>query len=198
MSIERIKKHILEGARKEAEHIVKAAEEQFLRETGDAGLSLEKKYREALQAEEARGQEALQRTLAALKNELHRELLEVKNEMIAGVLARAANRIQAFTDGEYLAFMGKWLANVPDRLEGLMSVNAKDLKRMAGDFIDGINKGRKARIILNSTAINIQGGFVVKTSHYEIDYSLDSLVKNLRTQLIPGISDILQLSGIKW
>ena len=147
-------------------------------------------------AEEARCREALQRTLAAL-NELHRELLEVKNEMIAGVLARAANRIQAFTDGEYLAFMGKWLANVPDRLEGLMSVNAKDLKRMAGDFIDGINKGRKARITLNSTAINIQGGFVVKTSHYEIDYSLDSLVKNLRTQLIPGISDILQLYEIK-
>ena len=197
MSIERIKKHILEGARKEAELILKASDEQFLRETGDAGLSLEKKYREALQAEEARCREALQRTLAALKNELHRELLEVKNEMIAGVLARAANRIQAFTDGEYLAFMGKWLANVPDRLEGLMSVNAKDLKRMAGDFIDGINKGRKARIILNSTAINIQGGFVVKTSHYEIDYSLDSLVKNLRTQLIPGISDILQLSDIK-
>ena len=197
MSIERIKKHILEGARKEAELILKASDEQFLRETGDAGLSLEKKYREALQAEEARCRDALQRTLAALKNELHRELLEVKNEMIAGVLARAANRIQAFTDGEYLAFMGKWLANVPDRLEGLMSVNAKDLKRMAGDFIDGINKGRKARIILNSTAINIQGGFVVKTSHYEIDYSLDSLVKNLRTQLIPGISDILQLSDIK-
>lgn len=198
MSIERIKKHILEGARKEAELILKASDEQFLRETGEAGLSLEKKYREALQAEEARCREALQRTLAALKNELHRELLEVKNEMIAGVLARAANRIQAFTDGEYLAFMGKWLANVPDRLEGLMSVNAKDLKRMAGDFIDGINKGRKARIILNSTAINIQGGFVVKTSYYEIDYSLDSLVKNLRTQLIPGISDILQLSDIKW
>lgn len=198
MSIERIKKHILEGAHKEAELILKASDEQFLRETGDAGLSLEKKYREALQAEEARCRDALQRTLAALKNELHRELLEVKNEMIAGVLARATNRIQAFPDGEYLAFMGKWLANVPDRLEGLMSVNAKDLKRMAGDFIDGINKGRKARIILNSTAINIQGGFVVKTSHYEIDYSLDSLVKNLRTQLIPGISDILQLSDIKW
>ncbi len=197
MSIERIKKHVLEGARKEAELILKAAEYQFRRETGNSRLSLEKKYREALQVEEARCREALQRTLAALKNELHRELLEVKNEMIAGVLARAANRIQAFTDGEYLAFMGKWLANVPDRLEGLMSVNAKDLKRMAGDFIDGINKGRKARIILNSTAINIQGGFIVKTNHYEIDYSLDSLVKNLRTQLIPGISDILQLSDIK-
>jgi vacuolar-type H+-ATPase subunit E/Vma4 len=197
MSIERIKKHIVENARKEAEQIVKDAEERFRRETGDARRSLEKKYREALQADEIRCRDAMQRTLAVLKGELHRKLLEVKNEVVAGVLACAVNRILALPDAEYLALMEKWLANVPDRLEGLMSVNAKDSKRVAGDFLDGINKGRKARILLNSTEVGIQGGFIVKTDLYEIDYSLDSLVKNLRTELIPGICGILQLSDIE-
>ena len=52
-----------------------------------------------------------------------------------------------------------------------------DLKRITDDFIGSINKGRKAKIILNKTAIEIKGGFILKTKHYEIDYTLDTIVK---------------------
>ena len=48
---------------------------------------------------------------------------------------------------------------------------------MFNAFIDDINKGRKARISLNTTTIDIKGGFIVKTKHYEIDYALDTIVK---------------------
>ena len=122
------------------------------------------------------------------------ELLEVKNKVIDSVLERAISRIQSLPDNDYLTLMGKWLAKIPDHLEGELSLNTRDLKRITNAFIDDINKGRKARISLNTTAIDIKGGFIVKTKHYEIDYALDTIVKNLRTTLIPKLNDMLRLS----
>ena len=194
MSIERIRNYIVENAQKEAEQIIKTAEEQFRNETESAKLSLEKKYQEMLQADEKHLREDMKRFLGKLKSDCKMELLEIKNKVIDSVLECAISRIQSLPDNDYLTLMGKWLTKIPDHLEGKLSLNTRDLKRINNAFIDDIHKGRKARIRLNTTAIDIKGGFIVKTKHYEIDYTLDTIVKNLRTALIPELNDMLQLS----
>ena len=194
MSIERIRNYIVENAKKEAEQLIKTAEEQFRNETESAKRTLEKKYQEMLQADEKHLREDMKRFLGKFKSDCKMELLEVKNKVIDSVLESAISRIQSFPDSDYLTLMGKWLAKIPDYLEGELSLNTRDLKRINNAFIDDINKGRKARISLNTTAIDIKGGFIVKTKHYEIDYTLDTIVKNLRTTLIPKLNDMLKLS----
>ena len=126
------------------------------------------------------------------------ELLEVKNKVIDSVLESAISRIQSLPDNDYLTLMGKWLAKIPDHLEGELSLNTRDLKRVNNAFIDEINKSRKARIRLNTTAIDIKGGFMVKTKHYEIDYALDTVVKNICTTIIPKLNDMLRLSDTEF
>src|SRR3990167_2564394 len=197
MSIERIKNYIIENAQKEAEQLIKTAEEQFRNETESTKLTLEKKYQEMLHADEKHLREDMKRYLGKLRSDCKMELLEVKNKVIDSVLDRAISRIQSLLDDEYLALIGKWLAKAPDNLEGELSLNTRDLKRMTNAFIDDINKGRKARISLITKAIDIKGGFIVKTKHYEIDYALDTIVKNLRTTLIPKLSDMLRLSDVE-
>ena len=194
MSIERIRNYIVENAKKEAEQLIKTAEEQFRNETESAKRTLEKKYQEMLQADEKHLNEDMKRYLGKLKSDCKMELLEVKNKVIDSVLESAISRIQSFPDSDYLTLMGKWLAKIPDYLEGELSLNTRDLKRINNAFIDDINKGREASISLNTTAIDIKGGFIVKTKHYEIDYTLDTIVKNLRTTLIPKLNDMLKLS----
>jgi len=197
MSIERIRNYIIENAKKEAAQLIKTAEEQFRNETESAKRTLEKKYQEMLQADEKRLMEDMKRFLGKFKSDCKMELLEVKNKVIDSVLERAISRIQSLPDNDYLTLMGRWLTNIPDHIEGQLLVNARDLKRINNAFIDDINKGRKARISLNTTAIDIKGGFIVKTKHYEIDYALDTIVKNLRTTLIPKLNDMLQLSDVE-
>ena len=197
MSIERIRNHIIENAKKEAEQIIKTAGEQFRNETESAKLSLGKKYQEILQVDEKRLREDMKRFLGKLKSDYKMELLEVKNKVIDSVLESAVCRIQSLPDNDYLTLMGKWLAKIPDHLEGELSLNTRDLKRITNAFVDDINKGRKARISLNTKAIYIKGGFIVKTKHYEIDYDLDTIVKNLRTTLIPKLSNMLRLSDVE-
>ncbi|MDO8140781.1 MAG: V-type ATP synthase subunit E, partial [Candidatus Brocadiales bacterium] len=179
---------------REAEQIIKTAEEQFRNETESASLSLGKKYQEMLHADEEHLREDMKRYLSNVKSDYRMELLEVKNKIIDDVLYRAISRIQSLPDNEYLTLMGKWLANITDHLEGELFVNARGLKRITNAFIEDINKGRKARINLNTTTIDIKGGFILKTKHYEIDYTLDTIVKNLRTTLIPKLNDMLILS----
>ena len=196
MSIERIRNYIIQNAQKEAEQIIKTAEEQFRNETESARRTLEKKYQEMLQADEKHLREDMKRFLGKFKSDYKMELLEVKNRVIDSVLESAISRIQSLPDDEYLALIGKWLAKATDNLEGELSLNTRDLKRITNAFIDDINKDRKARISLNTKAIDIKGGFIVKTKHYEIDYALDTIVKNLRTTLIPKLNDMLQLDMI--
>ena len=197
MSIERIRNYIIENAQKEAEQIIKTAEEQFRNVTVSAKLFLGKEYQEMLLTDEKRLKEDMKRSLGKFKSDCKMELLEVKNKVIDSVLERAISRIQSLPDNDYLSLIGKWLAKIPDHLEGELSLNTRDLKRITNAFIDDINKSRKARISLNTTAIDVKGGFIVKTKHYEIDYALDTIVKNLRTTLIPKLNGMLRLSDVE-
>jgi len=194
MSIERIRNYIIENAKKEAEQLIKTAEEQFRNETVSAKLSLEKKYQEMLQADEEHLREDMKRLLGKLKSDCKMELLEVKNKVIDSVLESAISRIQSLPDDEYLALIGKWLAKATDNLEGELFVSVADLKRIPSNFIDDLNRSRKAKVCLSKIAVDVKGGFILKTRNYEIDYSLDTIVENLRTALIPKLNDMLQLS----
>ena len=194
MSIERIKNYIIENAQKEAEQIIKTVGEQFRNETESAKLSLEKKYQEMLQADEEHLREDMKRFLGKFKSDYKMELLEVKNRVIDSVLESAISRIQSLPDDEYLALIGKWLAKATDNLEGELFVSVADLKRIPSNFIDDLNRSRKAKVCLSKIAVDVKGGFILKTRNYEIDYSLDTIVENLRTALIPKLNDMLQLS----
>lgn len=198
MSIDRIRNYILENSRKEAEQIIKTAEERFRVQVEKTKLSLEKQYQEMLHNEEERLKEDTKRTLITLKREYKMKLLEAKNSAIANVLARATERILSLPDKDYLTLIGKWLANIPNHLEGELFVNARDLKRITDAFMDTVNKDRKAKISLSASAVDIKGGFTLKTEHYEIDYTLDTILQNLRTMLVPKLGDILRLSDIEF
>ena len=197
MSIERIRNHIIENAQKEAEQIIKTAEKQFHIEVEAMKRSREKQYKEMLRTEEERLREGMESPLITVKSDYKMRLLEMKNRVIDDVLTRAISRIQSLSDDDYLTLLGKWLATVPDHLEGQLFVNASDLKRITNVFIGAINKNRKATIVMNTQAIEIKGGFIVKAEHYEIDYTLDTIVKNLRTTLAPKLGEILRLSGVE-
>lgn len=198
MSIERIKNYIIENAQKEAEQIIKAAEGQFRNKIECAKLFLEKQYKEMLHTEEERLMEDMKSTLIIVKSDYKMKLLEMKNSVIDNILERAMSRIQSLSDGDYLTLIGRWLADIPDHLEGELFFNARDLQRITNVFIENIDKKRQTKIALSTNPIGIRGGFIVKTANYEIDCTLDTIVKNLRTTLIPKLSDMLRLSDTEF
>lgn len=193
MAIDHIKNYLLETAQKEAEQIIKRAEEQFYAETEAAKLSLVKKYQEMLQSEETHLREDMKRALGKLKSDCRMELLEVKNRIIDSTLELAVNRILLLPQNEYLALLRKWLARMPDNQEGELFVSTEDFKKIPRAFMDDVNEGRKTKIRLSTKTIDIIGGFILRTRNYEIDYSLNTIVKNLHAILTPKLGEMMGL-----
>ena len=194
MSIERIRDHIIKNAQKEAEQVINTAKEHLHKKVNEAKLSIEKEYETMLLDEEKRLKEDMQNALITLGSNYKMSLLEIKNNIIDNVMQDAINHIQSLSDNEYLVLIRSWIGNIADGTGGELLVDARDLKRMTGAFIDGINKERKEKIVLGVRLLDIKGGFILKTQYYEIDYTLDSIIKNLRTALTPELNKILQLS----
>lgn len=194
MSIERIRDHIIKNAQKEAEQIINTAKEQFHKKVNEAKLSIEKEYETMLLDEEKRLKEDMQNALITLKSNYKMGLLEIKNSIIDNVMQDAINHIQSLSDNEYMVLIRSWIGNIADGTGGELLVNARDLKRMTDAFIDDINKERKGKIVLGVRLLDIKFGFILKTQYYEIDYTLDNIIKNLRTTLTPELNKILQLS----
>ena len=197
MSIERIRDHIIKNAQKEAEQVINTAKEHLHKKVNEARLSIEKEYETMLLDEEKRLKEDMQNALITLGSNYKMSLLEIKNNIIDNVMQDAINHIQSLSDNEYLVLIRSWIGNIADGTGGELLVNARDLKRMTGAFIDDINKERKEKIVLGVRLLDIKGGFILKTQYYEIDYTLDSIIKNLRTALTPELNKILQLSDIE-
>jgi len=197
MSIERIRDHIIKNAQKEAEQVINTAKEHLHKKVNEAKLSIEKEYETMLLDEEKRLKEDMQNALITLGSNYKMSLLEIKNNIIDNVMQDAINHIQSLSDNEYLVLIRSWIGNIADGTGGELLVNARDLKRMTGAFIDDINKERKEKIVLGVRLLDIKGGFILKTQYYEIDYTLDSIIKNLRTALTPELNKILQLSDIE-
>ena len=128
MSIERIRKHIIENAQKEAEQIIKTAEEQFSAPVDVAKVSLEKQYHEMLQRKKNVSKQKHENGFNTLKTDYKMKLLEIKNNITDDVLIHAVSRIQSLSDNNYLALLNKWLSNIPDHLEGQLFVNANGFK----------------------------------------------------------------------
>jgi len=197
MSIERIRDHIIKNAQKEAEQVINTAKEHLHKKVNEAKLSIEKEYETMLLDEEKRLKEDMQNALITLGSNYKMSLLEIKNNIIDNVMQDAINHIQSLSDNEYLVLIRSWIGNIADGTGGELLVNARDLKRITGAFIDDINKERKEKIVLGVRLLDIKGGFILKTQYYEIDYTLDSIIKNLRTALTPELNKILQLSDIE-
>ncbi|OHB97621.1 MAG: hypothetical protein A2W74_01295 [Planctomycetes bacterium RIFCSPLOWO2_12_38_17] len=197
MSIERIRDHIIKNAQKEAEQVINTAKEHLHKKVNEAKLSIEKEYETMLLDEEKRLKEDMQNALITLGSNYKMSLLEIKNNIIDNVMQDAINHIQSLSDNEYLVLIRSWIGNIADGTGGELLVDARDLKRMTGAFIDDINKERKEKIVLGVRLLDIKGGFILKTQYYEIDYTLDSIIKNLRTALTPELNKILQLSDIE-
>src|SRR3990172_6008891 len=185
---------IIKNAQKEAEQIINTAKEQFHKKVNEAKLSIEKEYEKMLLNEEKRLKEDMQNALITLGSNYKMSLLEIKNNIIDNVMQDAINHIQSLSDNEYLVLIRSWIGNIADGTGGELLVNARDLKRMTGAFIDDINKERKEKIVLGVRLLDIKSDFILKTQYYEIDYTLDSIMKNLRTALTPELNKILQLS----
>lgn len=192
MSLERVKAQILEDARKEAEALIRTAREGLQNKLERARLSLREDLEERLTLLSRELQEEKRRALSNLQASYDLELLSLKNHIIDRLLGQALDRILSLPRGEYLTLLESWLRNTNIREKAELRLSSRDMKDIGPELVKKINESVQADLLhLSTSPIDIRGGFVLVTKDFEVDRSLDTLLRHLREELAPVVAEKL-------
>ncbi len=185
MSLNRIKEAILSEAKKEANELIRIAENNSRKITEEERIKAEESFKEKLIKLNRELEEEKDRKIVELRINYKMKLLSAKNKAVENIFNAALNK---FLNGErYLQIMEEWIKKINEPC--VISLNSKDIEIFNQEFLNKISKNDKVR--LNKDSINVKGGFVVKTDRYEINHTIDAILNNLQLELAPLISNKL-------
>ena len=189
MTLERIKAHILEQAKTEAERLLKGTEEGLELKLSRAGVSLREEMERKLAALDQELQEENSRALSRLRAQNHLKLLELKNQIIEAIFQQVLDRLLSLPVKEYLALLEGWLNRLELKERSHLRLSSKDTNRIGQELVKRINSSRKREILfLDSETAPIKGGFILRTKRFEIDLSLETFLKQLKEELTPELA----------
>lgn len=189
MPLEKIKTHILEDARREAERLLKATQEDLELKISRTRASLQKEVQKRLETLGGELQREKERSLFRLQANYNMELLRLKNKIIDAVFQDALEHILSLPEQDYLALLEGWLkkTEIPEKSE--LKLCDRDLRKVGPGLVRRINESAKKELLLLShSPADIKGGFILRTKNFEIDRSLDALFGHLREEFTPFVA----------
>jgi vacuolar-type H+-ATPase subunit E/Vma4 len=181
MSIENIEKRVLDSANDEAARAVDDAKKQA-KQQRDAAR--EKNRRRAEQAEQDARDEFQQKleqqvTSARAANKL--KLLGEKSELLDDIFHKAVEKFIGDRGGDYQ----KWLAGQVDAVgDAAGTVVPAEPDRAAVEKLVADRDG----LSLSDESLPLRGGFMLRGEKIDMDMSLDTLLTDLRDQLVPELA----------
>lgn len=189
MGLERISQSVLAAATTEAEHLVKAAQRAAEERIQDAREAAERdgerQYQNAVRAIE----EEFARKLIQCRGKSGKDLLARKNECLRTVFDHAKAAVLDLPENTYMAVMRRLLERSAGADGGAVLVHTEEHSRFQR-LLDECNRNRspEAQVRLDATALTTCGGFWFVCGKYEVDQTLDTLLKNMERELAPQIA----------
>ena len=190
MSLDKIQSAVIASAQKEAEHIVKAAEQaardRVAREVDAIRREEDHRYQVNARAVE----EDASRAVTQAKGEAAKQVLTRRNAVLDAVFAEAKKQILALPPDKYAAQLRKRLVAAAGITGGAVRVHPDDRIAMSS-VLAAFNTGRaeNARVVLDeSVALPERGGFLFLAPSYEVDQTMRTLVQELQHELAPKLA----------
>lgn len=190
MPLEQISHAVLDLARTEADHVLRAAQlaadEKVRRAREAAEQDGERRYQAAARAVE----EDYYRKLTQFSGAANKELLARKNECVRGIFDKARERILALPEEEYLGLMRRLLDRAAEGHGGRLRVHSGEKTRFAR-LLEQFNAGRPAELQVaadESRSLPEPGGFIFVSGTFEVDQTLRTLLGELEHEMAPQIA----------
>lgn len=184
----------MEGTQKIIDEIISSAKQ--------TAAAVEREAREELDADAARLAEDLERTrVAALERykleadaaysgrvklgelEAGKVLLDARQRCVAAVYDGVREKILAAPDKEYLAFIGKLIAECCEDGDEVIAARA-DEKRVTAAWLKKIADGAKVKLTLCKTYGDFAGGVMLRNPRYDRDLTVDEIVESLKERTV--------------
>ena len=192
MGLEKIRQAVLTEAKAEAARIIDSARKNnahFLKSQKEAAeQEFERLCKLRMQAIE----EEYNRKLIQLKGLASKQILNKRNALLKSLFEKAKREILDWPSEEYARAMKRLIEKAGGNQEGKIRVHPAD-KDVFQKVLLELNEGRgDPRITLDqSSSLPERGGFIFVTANFEVDQTLDTMLKDIEHDLYPGIASEL-------
>lgn len=192
--IDKIKSQILDEANHSAEVKLAEANEKAERMFSEAKAEAEAEVSRL----QAKSQEAVAVYADRVKSsgEMQRKqaILQAKQEVIADVLQNAYEKVCAQDDAAYFGMITRMLEKYAQPGDGIISFNAKDLKRMPKGFEAEMEKAAQKKggsLKLSAEAKEMDGGFILVYGGVEENCTIRAMFDAKRDYLSDKVHEVL-------
>ncbi len=192
MGLEKIRQSVLVEARAEAARIIDGAKGNnatFLKSQKEVTeQEFDRLCRLRMQAIE----EEYNRKLIQLKGTASKQILDKRNILLKSIFERAKHEILTWSLEQYAKVMSRLIENAAGKFEGKIRVHPGE-KDLFEKILSGLNKGRgHAKITLDRTgSLPERGGFIFVSTSFEVDQTLDTMLKDIEHDMLPAIASEL-------
>jgi len=189
MGLEKIRQAVLSGAEAEATDIIEIAKKRnadFVKSEKEAAQQeFDRVCRLRMQAVE----EEYNRKLIQRKGIASKQLLEKKNLLLKSLFETAKQEILAWPPEQYSRVMSRLIENAAGNLGGRIRVHPEEAD-LFQKILSGVNEGRTStKISVDQTAsLPERGGFIFISSSFEVDQTLDTMLKDIEHNMLPAIA----------
>ena len=192
MGFEKISRAVLAKAKDEATTIIDGAKKSrgdFLKLKKEAA---EQEFDRLCKLRVQAIEEEHNRKLIQIKGAAGKQILDKRNALLRSLFEKAKKEILDWPSDKYAGVMGRLMERVVGSQEGKVRVHPKD-QDVFQKVLSGLNEGRgDATITLDQSApLPERGGFIFVGADFEVDQTLDTMLKDIEHDMLPAIASEL-------
>lgn len=186
MALEDIQREILSSAEKQAAQVIEAARleaSQILKKSEENSDQLQKQSLDQAHnlAEEMKEHQKLNSEL-----EERKKMLALKQNLVEKIFQEALEKLKKLSDTDYGLLLENGLADL-DGLQGIL-IPARGRETVTRHILGKTHLGH---LKLAPESVEMAGGFLIKSRVFDLDFSFEAVLKNLKTSLEKEILTLL-------
>lgn len=188
--LERIRESVIITANKEASNIVDAAKRHGETILAARQTELDREYERLFKVRSSAIEDEYSRRLIQFRGAASKQILDKQNLLIQKVFEKARDTILDWPEDKYGNLMRGLIETVTEGAGGCLRVH-EDERGLFSGVLSTINKTRiqENEIVLDDkTFLSERGGFIFLGSNYEVDQTLDTLLKDIEQEMLPMIA----------
>ena len=189
--LEKLTSRIKDGAKSQADEIIKEAQAQAQMQIETAEKDAETACLKIADDAKSSKQRILRGADSQGNLDGRKNLLFSRRKMIDAAFAKAKENLLALSTQEYFDFVLKTVKKIYSGSDAEIILNKSDIARMPDSFTASLAEISGGKIVLSTTAGDFDGGFVLKYAFLEENCTLDALLRQSRETLEDTAAKIL-------
>lgn len=190
--IENITNRIKADAQAEIDAINAKAGEQIAEINASYAQKAAKEEADILAKGDVSAKERESRLISSAQMEAKKELLSARQDLINQAFDNALDKLAALPEEEYVEFLAKLAKSAAPESGAALAFNAADKEKVGAKVVAKANKlCGSDKLTLSDKTVSIKGGFLLSSGAIEVNCSLETLVKTVRTDATGEVNAIL-------